>query len=577
MGFKKMLNYLVLILCLLPVFTGFLYVFLYGVNVVFWDEWAMVPLFEKFFAGTLNFSDLFAQHNEHRIFFPRMVMLLLGVLTQYNTKVELYLIQFCLLISLSIVFLAIKRRFAIKASSFWLVPVPFLIFNLRQFENLIVGFQISLIFAQTFSLITFYLLYLLPEIKKVKIKQVTFAAAVISATIASFSSAMGLFVWLAGCFQIVIWPQQELKKKFYAGIWMVIGFIVWFIYLFNYKKPGYHPDILYGLYNLLNFLKFFFTFWGSSLFWNPGPALVAGAIIVGLGLISLFLLYKNHRFKENSFWMALGILSFLTAASIMIGRSGFGLKTALASKYTTFSVLAVIALYFILLDFISAHKQKFTMLLMGMVLSLIIISLPFSYIQGFSSGKGNEARMKKLAFILSNYESQPDEFLEKLWPSAETVKKDASILKKLNYNVFADEPRIIYPPLSSLSLLPHQACFSIDKINDVEIDQQKQPITISSGRDFIIIKGWAIDARAKDLAGGVYLDLDGKLYPAFYGIKRKDTVKRLRTSSYRYSGFEGAVRTADLGPGLHRLTLKILTGDRKAYYQPEQTVVFAIK
>lgn len=63
---------------LLVVATGLPIVFLctlvhsFGVNVPFWDDWEMVPLFQKYDAGNLTLSDLLAQHNEHRIFFPRM-------------------------------------------------------------------------------------------------------------------------------------------------------------------------------------------------------------------------------------------------------------------------------------------------------------------------------------------------------------------------------------------------------------------------------------------------------------------------------------------------------------------------
>jgi hypothetical protein len=84
----KALAYL---LILLPAALGFLYVYLFGVNVVFGDQWFIVPLFDKLFAGELTISDLFAQHLEHRMFFPRIAMLLLGVATEYNNRAEMYL------------------------------------------------------------------------------------------------------------------------------------------------------------------------------------------------------------------------------------------------------------------------------------------------------------------------------------------------------------------------------------------------------------------------------------------------------------------------------------------------------
>lgn len=46
-------------LALLPAAFAFLYVRQYGVNVVWWDSWGMVSLFEELSAGTLGVSDLF--------------------------------------------------------------------------------------------------------------------------------------------------------------------------------------------------------------------------------------------------------------------------------------------------------------------------------------------------------------------------------------------------------------------------------------------------------------------------------------------------------------------------------------
>src|SRR5438270_13475536 len=62
-----------------------------GVDVPFWDQWdGTAPLFEKMAAGTLGFADFFAQHNEHRILFPRLIFFGLGCLTHWNIRAELF-------------------------------------------------------------------------------------------------------------------------------------------------------------------------------------------------------------------------------------------------------------------------------------------------------------------------------------------------------------------------------------------------------------------------------------------------------------------------------------------------------
>src|SRR5437588_542315 len=77
-----------------PLLIGFL-IFRDGVDTPFWDEWdGTAPLFEKMAAGTLGFTDFFAQHNEHRILFPRLIFFGLGRLTHWNIRAELFVSWF---------------------------------------------------------------------------------------------------------------------------------------------------------------------------------------------------------------------------------------------------------------------------------------------------------------------------------------------------------------------------------------------------------------------------------------------------------------------------------------------------
>src|SRR5215212_2661844 len=97
-------------LVLIPAALPYLYVHAFGVNVVFADAWDMVLVFRKWFSGRLAFADLYAQHVEHRMFFPRGVELLLGSLTRYNNVAEMYLIVSCFLITAAVLLLAFRRE-----------------------------------------------------------------------------------------------------------------------------------------------------------------------------------------------------------------------------------------------------------------------------------------------------------------------------------------------------------------------------------------------------------------------------------------------------------------------------------
>ena len=83
-----------------PLLIGLL-VFKNGVDFPVLDEWdGTAPLFEKMADGTLGVADFFAQHNEHRIFFPRLIFFTLGRLTHWNIRAELWVIWFLALVCL---------------------------------------------------------------------------------------------------------------------------------------------------------------------------------------------------------------------------------------------------------------------------------------------------------------------------------------------------------------------------------------------------------------------------------------------------------------------------------------------
>ena len=68
----------------LPLAFTFSFVYKFGITIPYWDQWELVPLLEKMHNHTLTLADLWAQHNEHRIIFPKILMMLLARLSNWN-------------------------------------------------------------------------------------------------------------------------------------------------------------------------------------------------------------------------------------------------------------------------------------------------------------------------------------------------------------------------------------------------------------------------------------------------------------------------------------------------------------
>src|SRR5215211_4787608 len=276
-----------------PAALPYLYVHTFGVNVVFADAWDMVLVFRKWSSGRLAFADLYAQHVEHRMFFPRGAELLLGLLTRYNNVAEMYLIVSCFLVTAAVLFLAFRREIGLPLIFF--VPVGLLIFSFRQYENMLFGFQISFAFTQTFGVLALYLL----SSGRSNFGAYAFAAALGSATIASFSTAQGLLVWPAGFLGLLLGSVATSAKKVFLCIWGIVGVAEWVAYFVDYHTPRGHPPLLDALGHIGTVPEYFLTLLGSALFWQPEHAYAGGLVIGCLALAMFLATYGRGVLREH--------------------------------------------------------------------------------------------------------------------------------------------------------------------------------------------------------------------------------------------------------------------------------------
>ncbi len=436
----RVLNYvtrpLPYLLISLPAVLSLLYVRSFGVDVPFGDTWTMVPFFDKLSSGTLSVSDLWRQHFEHRVFFPRIAMLLLGTATAFDNVAIMYLIQVCFLVTLIVLLLAFKDS-VVGPNLFFFVPVSFLVFSLGQYWNMLVAWSLTFVFVQTFAVLALYLLYVASRTDP---KRLAFLAALVSGTVASFSSAQGLFVWPAGFVQLLIAPVERPAKRVLIGVWSLVGLGEWIFYFYGLNVPR-HRSERYFLDNPNLGVDYFLTALGGSLVRQQVIALVIGLILACLIAASLLFIYRAGKLGECSFWIALLSFSFLFLLSIVVGRSGMGTENALSSKYPTFTVLAVIGAYAMLIKLVFEQRSRIGAALLGLLTTLIVISIPVSYAEGVAAGKELEANRERAAYVISTYKSQPDEALTVVNRSSWRVREWAPILERLDYTVFSESER----------------------------------------------------------------------------------------------------------------------------------------
>lgn len=136
----------------------------------------------------------------------------------------------------------------------------------------------------------------------------------------------------------------------------------------------------------------------------------------------------------------------------------------------------------------------------------------------------------------------------------------------------------VKPHPSTLKFAGPQTLFALDSVNGVLISNS-QPIPIdSTTEDMIVISGWAVDERAKQTGGGVFINIDGNSeVPATYGQDRADVAAALKNDNYRFSGFSAAIPTSSLKKGIHTFSLRIVTAAKTEYYEPMQRVSVEVR
>src|ERR1051325_3721509 len=215
-------------------------IFRFGVNSPWGDQWdGTFPLFAKMQAGTLNLSDFFAFHSEHRIFFPNLLIFFLARLTHWNICAELIVIWLLTCVCGFNVWRIARLRG--NRNGPWHIPVllvaSILIFTPLQWENLLWGFQIA--FMLPLACMT-----AVPWVAFSFRSPLSYVFTLILCLVSTFSMASGFVAWpLAGA--LLLLANGRAKSKFELACWVCwicIGCLSIALCFHGFRQPGWHPD-----------------------------------------------------------------------------------------------------------------------------------------------------------------------------------------------------------------------------------------------------------------------------------------------------------------------------------------------
>ncbi|MEM6453551.1 MAG: hypothetical protein AAF772_00515 [Acidobacteriota bacterium] len=313
----------------------FVLVALWSVNVPFWDQWDLVPLLEKQADGTLEFHDLWRPHNEHRMPFPKALMLALAQLSGWWIPLETLLGVGMATISLAIVARLLwthqaqggTRGMALPPSAALLPIMAVMLFSPAQSEIWLWGWALQLHLTQTSAIAAIGILSL------ARGRWLPLGIAAGLALVASYSYASGWMVWLAALPLVVV---RERARG--AIVWLGAAVVSALIYAHDHpllRSADAAPEPA----SIIDLGAYVAVFLGSPIFPYHGRfALVVGVLGLG-GCVWAGLRLWDRRDDETALhnalpWLGLAALAIGTAVLVAVGRaSAYGIGQALSGRY----------------------------------------------------------------------------------------------------------------------------------------------------------------------------------------------------------------------------------------------------
>ncbi len=277
---------LVIALILAPAIFAAWMVARYSVNMPFWDEWVFAAFIAKAKFGGLTFHDFWEQYNESRKIFPRIVMIILARITDFDVRAWMWF-SLCLVGATLIGIARLAKTTTVEVSrhspslaaprgsgepsrtagrSLPLFIASLLLFSPTQYQNFLWGIQIVVFIPATcliWGLVA-------AQSRLALWKKWTIAGAL--AFIATYSYSNGLLCWALLLPVLLENIPQKPPHDLLRNMDRTPPHSPVVIYRFGipglldaYVKPNWTPSLDVAIHRPLDAIKFFLAFLGQPL------------------------------------------------------------------------------------------------------------------------------------------------------------------------------------------------------------------------------------------------------------------------------------------------------------------------
>ena len=436
----------------LPVVIYLWFIQTFAVNVVWGDQWADVNVIRHSFEGTLNLSTLWTQHNEERMLFPNLVVVLLTRTTHFNLIIEMYMSAALLLIATALIISAHRRR---SPSTHWIYycPIVILLFSLVQYGDTLWGYQIAWYMVLAALAAVLFLL------DRARLTWLTLLGAIAFGVLGSYSLFQGMLIWPAGLLLLFV----RRRRAGFLVAWIGAALLTAAIYFVNFNRhlPGVSSPS-YSLKHPLAAIQFLLTAIGDVIgvpISTHGNAFVMllGACIAAIAVWTLTK-YGFHTDETTSRPIGIYFISYglLYAVTFTIGRAPMGLPFAGGSIYSLLDLLILVGCYLTLFDHasveshvradvVSLPERSFSALRFVQVLLIvtILLQVPFGLVNGLRYGSQKHSTLLAAENVIVNANQASDSILYGIYfvGPAQYVREMVPVLRDRRLTFFADNER----------------------------------------------------------------------------------------------------------------------------------------
>jgi len=429
---------LVAVLTILPFVLLVIAVARYGFDAPFQDSWAFVKVLERSYAGQFPWAELWAQHNEHRLFFPKLVMLALARATHWDLRVELAATILFAVGTFAVVARMWRRtakRLDVNGAEWMLPLLSLLLFSMSQWQAWLWGWQLQM---------TLNILVVVGAVALLTAAQPAWwklLAAACLGFVATHSFASGLAVWPIGlCLLLCDRSPKRRENAIRVTFWLAATAASVYSYFHGYMEPAEHTA--YGA-----FLKHPFRYGGYVLAylgapiapWNTWAAMACGAIgvVVCVALGTGLVRDKQLGLPAIAPYFGLALYALANAMITGIGRSGYGLGQALSSRYIPFASLLWIPLAALLMIHASKaaetgrrHMARVSRALLCAMAGFVLLAIAYGT---YRADERWDAFVPAREALLKGDDAAQ---LGHLYPDVEFLREQREILRRYRLSVF---------------------------------------------------------------------------------------------------------------------------------------------